>query len=126
MSANPYKIPEGDVQICFSGGRTSAYLLHHVWKNNTADDLKRVKVVFTNTGREMPETLDFVQRCGQEWGIPIVWLEYARVFKFGEKNNLIAKMLGVDPAKFHALWITKPGFKAVSYTHLTLPTILLV
>jgi 3'-phosphoadenosine 5'-phosphosulfate sulfotransferase (PAPS reductase)/FAD synthetase len=35
-----------------------------------------VKVVFTNTGREMDQTLDFVQECSERWNVPIVWLEY--------------------------------------------------
>jgi 3'-phosphoadenosine 5'-phosphosulfate sulfotransferase (PAPS reductase)/FAD synthetase len=37
-----------------------------------------VKVVFCNTGKERPETLDFVERCSQRWGVPVVWLEYRR------------------------------------------------
>ena len=36
----------------------------------------RARVLFTNTGREMPQTLDFVAECGQRWGVDIVWLEY--------------------------------------------------
>jgi hypothetical protein len=24
----------------------------------------------------MPQTLDFVQECGERWGVPVVWLEY--------------------------------------------------
>ncbi len=35
-----------------------------------------MKVVFCNTGKERPETLDFVERCSQEWGVNVVWLEY--------------------------------------------------
>lgn len=35
-----------------------------------------VYVAFANTGREMPETLDFVQECSERWSVPIVWLEY--------------------------------------------------
>ncbi len=33
-------------------------------------------VVFCNTGKERPETLDFVERVSCEWGVPVVWLEY--------------------------------------------------
>jgi 3'-phosphoadenosine 5'-phosphosulfate sulfotransferase (PAPS reductase)/FAD synthetase len=36
----------------------------------------RTVVSFQNTGREMPQTLDFVQEVGERWGVQIVWLEY--------------------------------------------------
>jgi len=72
---NPYILPEGNVQIAFSGGRTSAFMLHQILEAN-GDLPERVQVTFQNTGREMPETLDFVQECGERWGVPIVWLEY--------------------------------------------------
>lgn len=36
------------------------------------------KVIFANTGKERPETLDFVERCSQRWDVKIVWLEYDR------------------------------------------------
>lgn len=72
---SPYLLPDGNVQIAFSGGRTSAYMLHHLLEaNGRLPD--RVQVTFQNTGREMPETLDFVAEVGQRWGVPIVWLEY--------------------------------------------------
>jgi 3'-phosphoadenosine 5'-phosphosulfate sulfotransferase (PAPS reductase)/FAD synthetase len=35
--------------------------------------------VFFNTGRERKETLEFVERCSQRWGVVIVWLEYRYV-----------------------------------------------
>ena len=75
---NPYILPEGNIQISFSGGRTSAYMLHQILQAN-GDLPERAKVVFANTGREMPETLDFVQECAERWRVPITWVEYKNV-----------------------------------------------
>jgi 3'-phosphoadenosine 5'-phosphosulfate sulfotransferase (PAPS reductase)/FAD synthetase len=75
VTATPYTLPEGNVQIAFSGGRTSAYMLHQILAAN-GDLPDRVVVTFQNTGREMPETLDFVQEVGSRWGVEVVWLEY--------------------------------------------------
>lgn len=77
MKTDPYILPAGNVQISFSGGRTSAYMLHQILQAN-GDLPERCQVMFANTGREMPQTLDFVHECGSRWGVPIVWLEYAR------------------------------------------------
>jgi 3'-phosphoadenosine 5'-phosphosulfate sulfotransferase (PAPS reductase)/FAD synthetase len=71
-----YILPEGPVQIAFSGGRTSAYMLRQILDANGGLP-DRCRVIFCNTGREMPETLDFVAEVGARWGVPIVWLEYA-------------------------------------------------
>jgi 3'-phosphoadenosine 5'-phosphosulfate sulfotransferase (PAPS reductase)/FAD synthetase len=65
------------VQISFSGGRTSAYMLHRIMEANGGLP-DRVQVVFANTGREMPQTLDFVAEVGQRWGVPITWVEWRR------------------------------------------------
>lgn len=32
-------------------------------------------ILFANTGKERPETLDFVHECETRWGVPIVWIE---------------------------------------------------
>lgn len=72
-----YTLPAGNVQISFSGGRTSAYMLHQILAVNGDFDPKRVQVIFSNTGREMPETLDFVQECSERWSVKIVWVEDA-------------------------------------------------
>lgn len=32
--------------------------------------------MFANTGKEMPETLDFVHECDMRWGLGVVWIEY--------------------------------------------------
>lgn len=73
--SDPYILPDKNVCIAFSGGRTSAYMLHQILEaNNGLPDCSIVS--FQNTGREMPETLDFVQECASRWGVPVVWLEY--------------------------------------------------
>jgi len=72
-----FLLPDGNVQISFSGGRTSAFMLHQILQaNNGLPD--RAVVTFANTGREMQPTLDFVHECSEKWDCPIVWLEYAR------------------------------------------------
>nr|GEX91146.1 hypothetical protein [Tanacetum cinerariifolium] len=64
----------GTTVVSFSGGRTSAYMLHQVLDSN--DHLGDLIVTFANTGKEHPATLDFVQECSERWAVPIVWLEY--------------------------------------------------
>lgn len=71
----PYLLPDGHIQIAFSGGRSSAFMLHQLLQAN-GDLPSRVEVTFQNTGREMPQTLDFVAECGRRWGVMITWLEY--------------------------------------------------
>jgi hypothetical protein len=73
---SPYILPTGNVQIAFSGGRTSAYMLHQILESNGPLP-DRARVVFANTGREMPGTLDFVQEVSQRWGVSISWVQYS-------------------------------------------------
>ena len=72
----PYVIREPTV-VSFSGGRSSAYMLHHVLDANDGlpDDSA---VVFANTGKELPATLDFVRDCSINWGVDITWLEMGK------------------------------------------------
>ena len=70
-----YTLPKNNVQISFSGGRTSAYMLYKILEANNGLP-SNAKVIFTNTGREMEQTLDFVQECSDRWNVNIIWLEY--------------------------------------------------
>ena len=81
-----YVLPDENVLVSFSGGRTSAFMLYKILEAQNWTLPERCKVVFANTGREMPETYDFVQRCSDEWGVPVTWLEY-RVIRDEEKNK---------------------------------------
>lgn len=77
-SASAFSLPNGNVQIAFSGGRTSAYMLKRlIDANPDAEWGQRVQVTFQNTGREMPETYDFVRDVERYFGVPVTWLEYA-------------------------------------------------
>ena len=75
---NPYKI-EGPALISFSGGRTSGYMLYQILQAHGGELPSNLYVTFANTGKEIPETLDFVKDCGEHWGIKIHWLEM-RIF----------------------------------------------
>ena len=63
MRSDPFLI-EGPAVISFSGGRTSAYMLHWILERGLQPD---VHVLFCNTGREDDRTLDFV-RAGTSGG----------------------------------------------------------
>lgn len=72
---DPFKIPTPAL-VSFSGGRTSGYMLYQIlkaYKNKLPKDLY---ITFANTGKEMPETLDFINQCSEKWGVKIHWLEF--------------------------------------------------
>lgn len=71
---NPYKI-EGPALISFSGGRTSGFMLKKIIDAYGGQLPEDVYVVFANTGKEMPQTLDFVDECSDKWNCKIHWLE---------------------------------------------------
>ncbi len=79
---NPYFIDE-PAAISFSGGRTSAYMLYRHLDAHDGKLPDCCKVTFANTGREMPETLDFVRDCGEKWSVDIIWLELGEYFQAG-------------------------------------------
>lgn len=58
--------------INFSGGRTSAYMTKRLIDEGLTDYI----VLFQNTGKELKETLDFINECDKRWNLNIVWLEY--------------------------------------------------
>lgn len=72
-----YKIPldEKTYFVNFSGGRSSGFMLYQILKQNNGLPVNTF-AVFANTGREMPQTLDFVNECSCKFGVDITWLEY--------------------------------------------------
>ena len=71
----PYTLPDGNVQIALSGGRTSAFMLHQILEaNGPLPD--HARVITTNTGKEMPQWLDFLGEIQSRWQVDITLLEY--------------------------------------------------
>ena len=91
---NPYFIDEPAV-ISLSGGRTSGYMLYKILEaHGGLPDW--IKVVFANTGKEMPQTLDFVRDMQENWGIDVTWVEcVARRGQEGE-NKYVYETKVVD------------------------------
>lgn len=69
---SPYKI-RGPACVNVSGGRTSMYMMRRILDEGPIDD--GVFFAFANTGRELKETLDFVDECERQWGQKIYRLE---------------------------------------------------
>lgn len=69
------------VNLCFSGGRTSAYMVEKCLKLQQQGVLRSHSFVitFANTGREDEETLVFVKKCSDRWSElynnHVIWLE---------------------------------------------------
>lgn len=67
------KQPKQKILVSFSGGETSAYMINHLLLKYPKN---QYKFVFMNTGEENEETLVFVKKCQEYFGIEIVWLEF--------------------------------------------------
>jgi hypothetical protein len=108
--------------ISFSGGRTSAYMTK--WLLDRYDHSKCV-VLFANTGREDPRTLDFVHKCDSELGFGTVWLE--AVIHPGDGNGTThhvvtyetATRRTVDGPSPYEEMVKKYGIPNVAFPHCT-------
>lgn len=69
------------INICMSGGRTSAYLTEKVLELRSQgyfNDCQFI-ITFANTSKEHEKTLEFVSKCDERWrkvyGAGVTWLE---------------------------------------------------
>lgn len=67
--------------VCFSGGRTSAYMTDRLLKEYS--NKYEFLICFANTGWEHEKTLEFVNKCDQRWGGVVNWLESVTHHKKG-------------------------------------------
>jgi hypothetical protein len=83
--SDPYKV-ETPFVVSFSGGRTSAFMLHNIMQAHGGIP-EGSHVVFANTGKEHEGTLRFVEDVALNWKIPIVWVE--RMFREEEQVRVV-------------------------------------
>ncbi|MCP1649451.1 hypothetical protein [Pseudomonas nitroreducens] len=81
---NPYFI-KGPAQIGLSGGRTSGYMMRKILDAHNGTLPSDVHAFFQNTGKEVEETLVFIEEMSQRWGVPVVWMEWCR--EWGQRKD---------------------------------------
>lgn len=103
--------------VNFSGGRTSAYMAIRLWLDYR--DQFELFFVFANTGKERPETLDFIQQVSIHYKMPIVWLE--GVFDARKGSGVGFKVVNYQTAdrtgRVFEACIAKYGLPNVSASH---------
>lgn len=88
LTRDPFRIA-GPAVISVSGGRTSGYMLWRILQSHGGQLPDDVRAMFANTGKEMPETLDFVRDMGERWGVPITWVEYRPKTDAGKQHAIV-------------------------------------
>lgn len=109
-----------NILILFSGGRTSAFMATLINELPQYKDWNKL-FLFANTGKELPETLDFVDRCDKEFRLGIVWLE--AVVNEGKGEGTDYKVVNYETAArngepFEAV-IKKYGLPSKLWRHCT-------
>ena len=105
--------------VSVSGGETSLFMAIWLWLHK--QDEYEMIFVFANTGQENEETLIFLKKCAEYFGINIIWIE-ADV-KEGKGNGTRFKLTDFENASrngepFEAV-IKKYGIPNTSFLHCT-------
>ena len=105
--------------VSVSGGETSLFMAIWLWLHK--QDEYEMVFVFANTGQENEETLIFLKKCAEYFGINIIWIE-ADV-KDGKGNGTRFKLTDFENASrngepFEAV-IKKYGIPNTSFLHCT-------
>ena len=90
---NPYLI-KPPASINFSGGRSSAFMLHNIIEAHQGCLPEGIEVVFCNTGLEHKATYDFIHDFSEHYKIKINWIEY----DLDEDKNHTFKIVDYDSA----------------------------
>jgi 3'-phosphoadenosine 5'-phosphosulfate sulfotransferase (PAPS reductase)/FAD synthetase len=83
--------------VSFSGGRTSAYLVHLMEQKRKAGEIDNVYYVFMDTGAEHPKTYEFIRKCVKHFGIDLICLRVDVNKNLGEGNSY--KVIPINECK---------------------------
>ena len=89
--------------VSFSGGRTSAYLVHLLIKLH---GIKNINFVFMDTGAEHPKTYEFIKKCVEYFNINLTVLRIAVNPELGKGNGYTVhtvESIGWDLSRFKSL-----------------------
>lgn len=79
------------LRVNFSGGRSSAMMAYIIKNFDKYDKYKKI-FMFANTGKELEQTLKFVDQCDKHFGLDLVWVEA----KVNPKKGKVTKYKIVD------------------------------
>ena len=109
MTRDPF-LCDGPTVVSFSGGRTSGLMLRRVLDAHGGTLPSDVHVVFTNTGKERPETLAFVAECARQWGVAIHWIERDRSRPAGQRWREVTEATACTDGALFAELIEERSF----------------
>lgn len=82
---------------------------------------RELAVVFANTGREAPETLDFIDRCDKEFNLGVVWVECVidPLKGKGTRHKIVSYETAAREGEPYEAMIVKYGLPSIAYPHCT-------
>jgi len=105
--------------VSFSGGQTSAYM--GWWLKYNLSKKYDIHFIFANTGLESEETLKFIQRCDDCWGLGVKWVEalVTHGARIGTRHKLVTYESASRRGEPFEDVIKKYGIPNQAYPHCT-------
>ncbi len=102
--------------VSFSGGESSG-MMAAIMKQQSNGELC---FIFANTGQENEETLEFVQRCDQEFALGVVWVEaVVNADNIGTTHKVVSFATASRHGEPFEQVIRKYGISNQAYPHCT-------
>ncbi len=110
-----------NLRVCFSGGKTSAYMTYKILNNLDSLPYQNVAVVFANTGQEHDKTLDFVHNCDKHLGFNTIWIEANVIYEKGKgtQSKVVDYVTASRDGRPFEDIIKKYGIPSLNFPHCT-------